>query len=311
MKFYVGVTDNAWYDYLASLSELDEVNFWQPSPDSSFKALQPGELFLFKLHSPRDYIAGGGVFARHATLPISLAWDAFREKNGAGSYQEMRNRIVHYRRVPDNKGEDFKIGCILLTQPFFLNESEWFRPPEWRAPIVRGKGYDLQTEAGKFFWRKIQPLIARRKEFYLDSAGMSIIEDHERYGKGILIKPRLGQGSFRIFVTDAYNRSCAVTQERALPVLEAAHIKPFSAHGPHDVKNGILMRSDMHRLFDTGYMTITPQLHIEVSRRIKEEFENGKYYYTFHGKKAHPPQRLNDRPSPEFLSWHNENVFRG
>ena len=97
----------------------------------------------------------------------------------------------------------------------------------------------------------------------------------------------------------------------SLPVLEAAHIKPYSAHGPHDVKNGILLRSDMHRLFDTGYMTITPQLHIEVSRRIKEEFENGKYYYTFHGKKAHPPQRLNDRPSPEFLSWHNENVFRG
>jgi len=92
--------------------------------------------------------------------------------------------------------------------------------------------------------------------------------------------------------------------------LEAAHINPFSAHGPHDVKNGILLRSDMHRLFDTGYMTITPQLHVEVSRRIKEEFENGKYYYNFHGKKVHPPQRLNDRPSPEFLTWHNENVFR-
>jgi len=198
----------------------------------------------------------------------------------------------------------------LLTQPFFLNESEWFRVPEWRPSIVRGKGYDLQTEAGKFIWRKIESLMAGRKEFYLEKAGMSITEERERYGKGILIKPRLGQGSFRIFVTDAYNRSCAVTQERALPVLEAAHIKPFSAHGPHDVKNGILLRSDMHRLFDTGYMTITPQLHIEVSRRIKEEFENGKYYYTFHGKKVHPPQRLNDRPAPEFLSWHNENVFR-
>jgi len=92
---------------------------------------------------------------------------------------------------------------------------------------------------------------------------------------------------------------------------EAAHIKHYSAHGPYDVKNGILLRSDMHRLFDTGYMTITPQLHIEVSRRIKEEFENGKYYYTFYGKKVHPPQRLNDRPAPEFLTWHNENVFRG
>lgn len=56
MKIYVGVTDSEWFDYLSSLPEIDEVNFWQLSGDSTFKALNPGEMFLFKLHSPRDYI---------------------------------------------------------------------------------------------------------------------------------------------------------------------------------------------------------------------------------------------------------------
>jgi putative restriction endonuclease len=56
MKIYVGVTDNEWFDYLSRLPEINEVNFWQPTGDSTFKSLKPGELFLFKLHSPRGYI---------------------------------------------------------------------------------------------------------------------------------------------------------------------------------------------------------------------------------------------------------------
>jgi putative restriction endonuclease len=48
-------------------------------------ALQLGELFLFKLHPLRNVIGGGGVFAYANTLPCSLAWEAFRETNGARS----------------------------------------------------------------------------------------------------------------------------------------------------------------------------------------------------------------------------------
>jgi len=94
-------------------------------------------------------------------------------------------------------------------------------------------------------------------------------------------------------------------------VLEAAHIKPYSENGPHRIDNGLLMRSDIHKLFDTGYLTITPQSHIEVSRRIKEEYDNGKYYYTLHGKEINRPERLIDQPSKEYLTWHNENRFKG
>lgn len=93
MKFFVGITDNEWFEMLSNLPDVDEVNFWQPSGKTTFRALQPGEPFLFKLHSPRDYIVGGGFFAHSTIFPLSLAWDAFREKNGADSLEDMRSRI--------------------------------------------------------------------------------------------------------------------------------------------------------------------------------------------------------------------------
>jgi predicted restriction endonuclease len=98
--------------------------------------------------------------------------------------------------------------------------------------------------------------------------------------------PRLGQGSFRLIVTDSYDRRCAFTNSPVLHVLEAAHIRPYSAGGTHAPSNGILLRQDLHTLLDRGYMTVTPGHRIEVSSRIKEEFHNGKEYYALHGHES-------------------------
>jgi hypothetical protein len=62
VRFFVGITDREWFDFLSRLNGVDEVNFWQPSGQQQFRALQIGEPFLFKLHSPDDYIVGGGFF---------------------------------------------------------------------------------------------------------------------------------------------------------------------------------------------------------------------------------------------------------
>lgn len=331
MKIYVGVTDDQLFDYLRRLSSrlaahpsdpacpaepLDEVNFWQPSPDSQFRAIGPGDLFLFKLHrtartAHKDLIAGGGVLASYSVFPISLAWEAFDHKNGADTYLEMRRQIVHYRRIQDDRADDFKIGCLILTQPFFFDESAWFPVPGWSQSIVRGKTYALDSEAGRVIWESLTAIWRRRKAFDLDKEATRIQEEQARYGKETIIRPRLGQGAFKVVVIDAYNRSCAITEEHTLPALEAAHIKPFSLGGPHQISNGLLLRSDVHRLFDKGYITVTPELRIEVSRRIREEFENGRYYYPFHGHPlGHVPKSPEDRPREELLHWHNEKVFR-
>ena len=122
--------------------------------------------------------------------------------------------------------------------------------------------------------------------------------------------PRLGQGAFRVVVMDAYRRRCAITGESTLPTLEAAHILPFSENGSNEPSNGMLMRSDFHKLFAAGLVTVTPELRVEVSSRIKEEWFNGKAYYRLHGETLRSvPDEPSFRPNTERLRWHNENRF--
>jgi putative restriction endonuclease len=303
INLVVAVTDDDWFEMLRSQSSLSEVNFWAPSA-ANFRALQPGELFLFKLHSPRNVIVGGGIFAYANTLPCSLAWNAFGESNGARSAHEMRSRIAKYRRSDPSDRSDFAVGCRILTQPFFFEEPDWLPlPASWSPNIVSFKTYDTSDAEGLALWEAVMDRLSR--------SAAPIFSDHDRFGEPQLIKPRLGQGAFRVLVTDIYGRRCAVTQERTLPALEAAHIRPYSDGGTHEAPNGLLLRRDIHSLFDAGYVTITPGLNFEVSRRIKDEFDNGKHYYALHGQRIIVPENAIQRPDPNALTWHNEHCFKG
>ena len=137
-----------------------------------------------------------------------------------------------------------------------------------------------------------------------------LVRESERFGSPVLVRPRLGQGTFRVAVTGAYHRACAVTGEHSLPALEAAHIRPYGKGGEHEVSNGLLLRSDVHRLFDRGYVTVTPEHRILVSPRLKSDYENGKSYYPFDGKPlVVRPDGGADQPDADCLDWHNTHVF--
>lgn len=305
MKAFIGVLDKDCFNFLASLAGIDEVNFWQPGGGHHFRALNPGDPFLFKLHAPENFIVGGGFFAHSTLLPVSLAWDAFREKNGAASFQEMRRLIERRRQV--FFASDYEIGCILLEQPFFFRQEDWIPAPEdWNPSIVQGKTYDLTSGLGKRLWEQVENRLKAKPQLLRKN---EMVEEKSPYGTPAIILPPLGQGSFRILVIDAYQRKCAITQERTLPALEAGPIKPFSESGPRKVSNGILLRSDIHRLFNAGYVTITPDHRFEVSGRIKKDYENGGDYYALHGVTIHLPPQKEFHPDSEFLTWHNEKIF--
>ncbi|MBC8123393.1 MAG: HNH endonuclease [Gemmatimonadaceae bacterium] len=314
MRLFVGVTDFDWYSLHASRSGVEEVNFWKPSPEATFKALKPGEPFLFKLHAPRNYIVGGGFFARFVRLPLSLAWDAFGENNGARSRAEVKTRIAKYRRQPVDPHEDPKIGCILLEEPFFFKQADWIpAPADFNLNIVQGKGYELASITGMQLWQQVGEKLERmRLQDATAGPATNAAAENARHGKPSLVSPRLGQGSFRVMVTDAYSRRCAVTTEKTLPVLEAAHIRPYAQGGEHALTNGLLLRSDLHILFDRGYLTIDPsERRVVVSRRIREEFENGRHYYALHGNPIASPADPQEAPSVENLLFHAQTVFRG
>jgi len=306
MRFFVAITDFDWFTYLAA-QKPDEVNFWQPSGNNTFRALQPGEPLLFKLHSPRNYVVGGGFFSHFSSAPLSFAWDAFREKNGAKSLEEMRMRVWKYRNKKDQSTSDEVIGCILLQQPFFFREADWIPVSDWAGQIVRGKGYDTQDARGDEIWKEVENRLMNP----LPIPDESVAKQVEKFGKPQIVLPRLGQGAFRMIVADSYDRACALSSSHIFPILDAAHIRPYAQNGTHSPTNGLLLRQDIHTLFDRGYLTVTPEYKIEVSSRIKGEFNNGTEYYRLHGQRIRLPALEQLYPAKDMLSWHNENVYKG
>ncbi len=274
MKYWVGVTDNHWFEFLAK-KKPQEVNFWRPKSLNQFRAIQEGGLFLFKLHSPDNYIAGGAFFLRHTILPLSLAWDAFLENNGVSDLCNFQKTISKIRRDEEINPS---IGCTLLTNPFFFNREDWIPIPEdWKGNLVQGRTYESGDNSfGQKLWENVQDRMTIIDNIFDDK----IIADRPAaYGNPVLVHPRLGQGAFRVTVADAYSRQCAITGENTLYVLEAAHIKPYSKSHSHEVSNGVFLRSDFHTLFDQGHISISPDYEVLVSDSIKDQFNNGKLYY--------------------------------
>lgn len=309
MRGYIGVTDYDWFTFLRAIEPpFDEVNFWRPGSETQFKALQSGEPFFFRLKSPRNVIGGFAYFSYFSLVPTRIAWNVYGPRNGAASYSEFRSKLLSLRARKEERS-DFSIGCVLLTQPVFFEESNWVRLPSDYAPsIQQGKTYDLAQGEGERMWMECLARSARNE------AIPGMVADRPLpggYGEPTIVRPRLGQRSFRIAVLDCYGRRCAVTNERTLPALEAAHIREYRDVPEHSINNGILFRADIHRLFDTGYVTVTPDHHFEVSKRIKEEFENGRDYYKLKGSEIRLPEKLIHHPAVEALRWHNENRYLG
>jgi putative restriction endonuclease len=301
IKIFVGVTHVPWFNYLRGLNP-DEVNFWQPSGHGEFRALRPGDLFLFKLKSPYNMIAGGGIFGHASVAPVSLVWEAFGPKNGVASLAEMRRTIADLRtsKTPLDERDDPAVGCRIITEPFLWSPELWMRPPaNFARQTMVGKRYTTDEPEGRMLWEGVQERLAL-------SRPSAVQEPHARFGAPVPVRPRLGQGAFRMAVTDGYSRRCAITGEKTLPILDAAHIQSYADGGEHDVSNGLLLRTDIHRLFDLGYVTVTERGLFGVSERLKADFDNGAHYYAMQSREVARPRPGYAPPSPEALRWHRE-----
>jgi putative restriction endonuclease len=202
-----------------------------------------------------------------------MAWECFGEGNGFSTFAAMQKTIQHLRSRmhyrPRAGGAD-EIGCLIIAQPMFFPREQWIpQPADWPerslTPVTRSL---LEGEYARVW----QACLDRALSHALD------VPIAERRGAPLLVQPRLGQGAFRVVVTEAYGRSCAVTGEHSLPALDAAHIRPFASNGPNEVRNGILLRADLHRLFDRGYITVDCDLRLRVGERLREDFANGRSY---------------------------------
>ena len=312
MSAVVANTDDRWFSYFQrfdQLTAIDEVNFWRPSAQSRFKALQPGDPFFFRLKSPVNALVGFGFFAVYSKMSIRLAWDVFGVRNGARTYAELAQRIRRFRSR-SGQSEDAELGCIILREVMLLPQQMWvpWGPEQgWPSNVQGYKGFELSAGTELTLAELLQstnPVTVPelKPDFEL------LTEDSRTRSQGV-IGTRHGQRTFRLRLLSAYGQ-CAATGEHAFPVLDAAHIQKYLGPASNHPQNGIVLRTDIHRLYDAGYITVTPDQHLEVSSRLRHESGNGERYYELHGNRIHVPGVPGLDPSPEALDWHATNVFR-
>lgn len=305
MKGYIGHTDPGWWRFLQPRFDLREVNFWRPG-GRRFSALAPGEPFFFRLKSPINRIGGFGFFARDASLPVWRAWEVFGQANGTRDEAELLDRLARLARRPVRLSDS--IGCVAVTDCIFFEPDAWLDvPPSFKPQNLSGSVIDLEQSDGRRLWAAcLEHAVANATtpEWARNAA------ERQRHGRPQLVIPRLGQGSFRLAVLDAYGGGCAVTGEHSMPALEAVHIRPYAAGGTHELPNGLPLRRDVHRLFDLGYVSVKPTGQFLVSPRLRSEFANGHTYYALEGQQLRQPDRTDAAPDRDLLAWHSETVFQ-
>lgn len=309
-RAYVGVTDPGWAPFLRARPHLDEVNFWKPST-VGFGALTRGQPFLFKARGHGSRLIGGDFFTEYRRLRVSEAWRFFGEGNGVASHDELRTKIAAYRarnRSLGNEPDPF-IGSIMLNGVFFVDDDVALPPPpDWSPNLVSGKTFELTT--GSYVEHAFTRLLTLSGIRSLDTHGLpEIIPGPVFRENPQLVLARAGQGAFRAAVTAAYERRCAITGSHIVPVLEAAHIRPVADDGQNRVDNGILLRSDVHTLYDQGYIGIDTKHRLHVSSRLREDFGNGKEFYALAGSTIALPAHRRDWPDSEAATWHMDTKF--
>jgi putative restriction endonuclease len=167
-------------------------------------------------------------------------------------------------RRPTGSAASRSVAALFFTPDEFLDVPASFNPQN-----LSGSRIDLETTEGKELWSAC----LKRAESDQETPGrLPDTANYSRYGKPQLILPRIGQAAFRLAVLDAYAGKCAMTGESSAPAIEATHIRPWSRGGDHKRQNGLPLRRDLHRLFDLGYIAITPGRTLTVSPKLRAEF---------------------------------------
>ena len=120
----------------------------------------------------------------------------------------------------------------------------------------------------------------------------------------VIARRRRGQREYRFALLERYGESCAILGPQPPQVLEAAHIRSFSKTGAHDREGGLLLRRDLHTLFDDHLLTVHPErLTVEVA----PDLQRYETYSSLQNRELVLPEHL--APKAEYLEEHFE-VFQ-
>lgn len=155
---------------------------------------------------------------------------------------------------------------------------------------------DREAEGG-FSHLPQAPFILEQQRFRVEQLSSRIVRDR----------------MFRRVVIRAYDKRCAVTGLRLIngggrAEVDAAHIRPVDANGPDILSNGLALSGTAHWMFDRGLIGLADDFRILVSRHVNDP-DSARGLINASGHAIVPP-RLSDQPSPHFLKWHRDHVFK-
>ena len=209
----------------------------------------------------------------------------------------MLERIYKYRKTDSIAEPDPEIGCVILSSVFYFDEGDEIPVPEdWSSKIVQGKLYSRTEPLGAALYEQAQTRLNKQEC---------------RYYQDTLLAPEIGFGHFKLLVIEAYQRRCAISGEQAAPVLRVAQIRPSRFGGLKDISNGLLLRSDYCTLFERGYITVSSDYQVWVSKRVAMDFGENSSYADLQGRQLALPEDSEKWPSHAYLEWHNKRVFLG
>ena len=312
-SMYVGITDTNWMKFIKEQKNNigRYINFWTPGT-KTFKAIQSGELFLFKLHAKKSKgengeIVGGAYFDGFEQMSVPEAWNRFGYGNGTTSQFELKSAIDEYR-VRNNMDRNADIGCIVLRDPFFFEEDKWIESPtDWGKSIVSGKKYDISEGIGYELYQRVAAMIN-------DNADEIIISDIEADADKLqilgkeretFIKARVNQSVFRERLLNKYD-SCCLCKVSNPKFLIASHIKPWADSENNeklDADNGFLLCPNHDALFDSGYISFDKNGAIMISEEL------GQVDAIFMNVDKNMKISLSSK-NKKYLEYHRNNIFK-
>ena len=280
--YTIAPTDYNWFSFLKETYTTGIVNFWTPTP-WKIKNVELGSKWFFKKKGGEKLICGYGIYNGIQIMTVKNAWTKFGTNNGCSSYAQFNSELSKYNDTIEGEKE---IGAILLSDVVFFDEKDFInldnRRIEWSNNIVKYKTYNDSDIM-------LSTSIEQKTNFKL-------VETLNKRRKDSNINLREGQSEFRQKISKAYHYKCCVTGESCPDLLEAAHIQSYISKDSNHIQNGLLLRVDIHKMFDSGLIAINKDYEIIISSEITTD-----YYHNLAGRKITLPDDIADYPSKEAL----------
>lgn len=202
---------------------------------------------------------------------------------------DLRRPVVVLRQVKEKPGSLYRVEGVALVvaylDGFFYLE-----------------GFNQDGLAHEDFSNSLVDSVSGIAVEEPDSADKTPIDlEHDARQQAMRsIVQRQGQSKFRKELLYQYQSKCAISECGVEYVLDAAHILPYNGPHTNELANGLLLRTDLHNLFDLGLLAIDPEKRcVLISKKLE-----GSEYATFHGQVIAEPVELHHRPTELNLRKH-------